>query len=125
MTDTPSTGLTKLLRKAQMTDDVDFLREGVRVFSEAVMEREVTQHVGAERHERAETRTGQRNGYRERRWDTRVDTTDLQVPRVRDGGGTANDTGRSDEEIDVVGGGAARSVHVHYSTRVTSVGPTA
>ena len=28
MTDTPSTGLTKLLRKAQMTDDVDFLRDG-------------------------------------------------------------------------------------------------
>jgi transposase-like protein len=85
MTDTLSIGLTKLLRKAQMTDNVDFLREGMRVFSEAVMELEVTQHVGAERHARAETRTGQRNGYRERRWDTRVGTIDLRVPRVRDG----------------------------------------
>ncbi len=85
MTDTLSIGLTKLLRKAQMAEDGDFLREGMRVFSEAVMEREVTQHIGAERHARTETRTGQRNGYRERRWDTRVGTIDLQVPRVRDG----------------------------------------
>ncbi len=85
MTDTLSIGLTKLLRKAQMAADVDFLREGMRVFSEAVMELEVTQHVGAERHARTPERTGQRNGYRERRWDTRVGTIDLQVPRVRDG----------------------------------------
>ncbi len=85
MTDPLSIGLTKLLHKAQLADDVDFLREGVRVFSEAVMELEVTQHIGAERHARTETRTGQRNGYRERRWDTRVGTIDLHVPRVRDG----------------------------------------
>jgi transposase-like protein len=85
MTDELSIGLTKLLRKAQMADDVDFLREGMRVFSQALMELEVTQHVGAERHMRTPERTGQRNGYRERRWDTRVGTIDLQVPRVRDG----------------------------------------
>jgi len=85
MTDPLSIGLTKLLRKAQMEADVDFLREGMRVFSEAVMELEVTQHIGAERHARTEARTGQRNGYRERRWDTRVGTIDLHVPRVRDG----------------------------------------
>jgi len=85
MTDSLSIGLTKLLRKAAMDNDVDFLREGVRVFSEALMEHEVTAHVGAERHARTPERTGQRNGYRERRWDTRVGTIDLQVPRVRDG----------------------------------------
>ena len=85
MTDELSIGLTKLLRKAAMAHDADFLREGVRVFSQALMELEVTQHVGAERHARTPERTGQRNGYRERRWDTRVGTVDLQVPRVRDG----------------------------------------
>ncbi len=85
MTEALSIGLTKLLRKAQMAEDVDFLREGMRVFSEAVMELEVTAHVGAERHARTAERTGQRNGYRERRWDTRVGTIDLHVPRVRDG----------------------------------------
>jgi transposase-like protein len=85
MADALSIGRTKLLRKAAMDGDVDFLREGVRVFSQALMELEVTQHVGAERHARTEPRTGQRNGDRERRWDTRVGTVDLQVPRVRDG----------------------------------------
>ena len=83
-------GLADLLRKAQRGEDGDFLREGMRVFAEAVRELEVTQHVGAERHARTASRTGQRNGYRERRVpsgqvDTRIGTIDLQVPRVRDG----------------------------------------
>lgn len=77
--------LGELLRKAELDGDADFLREGVRVLTQALMELEVTQHVGAERHERTLARTGQRNGYREREWDTRVGTIDLQVPRVRDG----------------------------------------
>lgn len=37
------------------------------------------------KHARTPERTGQRNGYRERQWDTRVGTIELQVPRVRDG----------------------------------------
>ena len=78
--------LETLLRKAQMEHDADFLRDGVRVLGEALMELEVTQYVGAERHERTPERTGQRNGYREREWDTRVGTVELRVPRVRDGG---------------------------------------
>jgi putative transposase len=77
--------LAELLRKAEMDQDVDFLREGVRALSQAVMEVEVSQHLGAERHERSGERTGQRNGYRERQWDTRVGSIELQVPRVRDG----------------------------------------
>ncbi len=85
MTDELSMALEELLRKAQLSEDVDFLREGVRVFSQALMELEVTQHVGAGRHERTSGRTGQRNGYRERQWDTRVGSMQLRVPRVRDG----------------------------------------
>src|SRR5439155_9289290 len=42
-------------------------------------------HVSAERHERTPERSGYRNGYRERPWDTRVGSIELQVPRVRDG----------------------------------------
>lgn len=85
MADTVSMALEELLRKAQLEQDVDVLREGVRVLSEALMELEVTQHVGAARHERTPERTGQRNGYRERQWDTRVGTIGIKVPRVRDG----------------------------------------
>jgi len=77
--------LEELLRKAQLDGDADFLRDGLRALSQAVMDVEVSQHLQAERHERTPERTGQRNGYRERQWDTRVGTIELQVPRVRDG----------------------------------------
>jgi putative transposase len=77
--------LAEVLRKAEERGDVDFLREGVRVLGEALMELEVTEHIGAGRHERTAERSGHRNGYRERLWDTRVGTVDLRVPRVRDG----------------------------------------
>jgi putative transposase len=85
MADEMRMALLELLRKAGLERDADFLREGVRVLSQALMELEVTQQVGAERHERTAERTGQRNGYRERAWDTRVGTLELRVPRVRDG----------------------------------------
>jgi transposase-like protein len=86
MADTVSMALAELVRKAEQQGDVDFLREGVRVLSQALMEVEVSQHIGAQRHERSAERTGHRNGYREREWDTRVGTIGLQVPRVREGG---------------------------------------
>ena len=85
MAGTVSMALAELVRKAEQNGDVDFLRDGVRVLSQALMEVEVSQHLGAERHERTAERSGQRNGYREREWDTRVGTIGLRVPRVRDG----------------------------------------
>jgi transposase-like protein len=84
MADELRIGLTQLLRKARMEHDADLLKEGVRVLSQALMEIEVEEHVGAARHERSAERVGQRNGYRERDWDTRVGTVELKVPRVRD-----------------------------------------
>ena len=57
MADEMRMALEALLRKAEPGEDVEFLREGVRVFSEALMEVEVARHVGAGRHER----TGQRS----------------------------------------------------------------
>ena len=84
MADELRIGLSELLRKAMIDQDPDFLKEGVRVLSQALMEMEVEEHVGAARHERSPGRVGQRNGYRERNWDTRVGTIELKVPRVRD-----------------------------------------
>jgi putative transposase len=84
MADELRIGLSELLRKAMIDQDAGFLKEGVRVLSQALMEMEVEEHVGAGRHERVPSRTGQRNGYRERSWDTRVGTVELKVPRVRD-----------------------------------------
>jgi putative transposase len=85
MADEMRIGLAQLLRKAQMEHDADFLKEGVRALSQALMEMEVEEHIGAGRHERAERRSGHRNGYRERTWDTRAGAIELKVPRVRDG----------------------------------------
>jgi transposase-like protein len=85
MADELSIALLEVLRKAQADGQVDFLRESVRTLAQAVLELEVTEHLGADRHERTTERTGHRNGYRERQWDTRVGTIELQVPRVRDG----------------------------------------
>jgi transposase-like protein len=65
--------------------DGDVLREGVRVWAQALMDTEVTALVGAARHERSEDRTGDRNGTRGRTWDTRVGTVDLAIPKVRPG----------------------------------------
>jgi putative transposase len=74
------------VRKAMADGDVDFLREGVRVLAEAVMEAEVTEVTGVPHGERdPEHRLTRRNGYRERRWDTRVGSVELSIPRVRDG----------------------------------------
>jgi putative transposase len=84
MADELRIGLQELLRKAMIDGDAGFLKEGVRVLSQALMEMEVQEHVGAAPHERSPSRTGQRNGYRERSWDTRVGTVELKVPRVRD-----------------------------------------
>jgi transposase-like protein len=54
------------LRKAMTDRDVDFLREGVRVLAEAVMEAEVTGLTGAAKGERApDRRLTSRNGYRD------------------------------------------------------------
>ena len=49
------------------------------------MEAEVTGLTGAAKGERApDRRLTSRNGYRERRWDTRVGTIGLAIPKVRD-----------------------------------------
>jgi putative transposase len=82
-----SMNLLDLVRKADSGDaDMDFLREGIRVLAQALMEADVTARVGAARGERnPEVSTTQRNGYRDRRWDTRVGTVELAIPKLRQG----------------------------------------
>ena len=50
-----------------------------------ILEAQVTESVGAQRHERSEERQGYRNGYRARTLYTRVGPVTLQVPQTRDG----------------------------------------
>jgi transposase-like protein len=78
--------LLEMFRTASAGGDVDVLREGVRILAQAIMEAEVTEVTGVPRGERdPERRRTHRNGYRDRRWDTRVGTIELAIPRVRDG----------------------------------------
>jgi transposase-like protein len=76
--------LLELVSKAE-GGDVDFLREGVRVLAQALMEAEVSAQIGAGHGQRVPDRVTHRNGYRLRDWDTRVGTIELAVPRVRSG----------------------------------------
>lgn len=50
-----------------------------------ILEAQVTETLGAERHERSDERQGYRNGYRARTLYTRVGPVTLQVPQTRDG----------------------------------------
>ncbi len=43
-------GLLELWRKAQTEEDADFLRDGVRVLRQALMELEVSEQLGATKH---------------------------------------------------------------------------
>ena len=80
-----SVNLLELLRKQASDGDLDFLREAVAVLADAVMDAEVSAQIGAGYGERSEERTTRRNGYRPRRWDTRVGSIDLQIPKLRQG----------------------------------------
>ena len=64
---------------------VDFLREAASAFVHVLMEAEASSQAGAALGERSESRVAYRNGYRERRWDTRAGTIDLAIPRLRSG----------------------------------------
>jgi putative transposase len=80
-----SVDITSFVGKLLEQDDVDALREGVRVLAQAVMETEVSSQIGAAPYERSSERVAYRNGYRTRRWDTRVGTIELKIPKVSAG----------------------------------------
>ena len=77
--------VTSFVGKLLEQDDVDALREGVQVLAQLLMEAEVSGQIGAAHYERSSERTAYRNGYRTRRWDTRVGTIELKIPKVTAG----------------------------------------
>ena len=68
-----------------LVDDPEFLRGLVERAVQAILEAEMTAHLGAARYERGEGRTGYRNGTKPRTLTTRVGTLELAVPQDRDG----------------------------------------
>ncbi|MFV1963380.1 MAG: IS256 family transposase [Acidimicrobiia bacterium] len=73
------------LRKQLETDDNDLLREMVARFAEELMSADADAACGASYGEVSADRVNLRNGYRTRRWDTRVGTIDLRIPKLRAG----------------------------------------
>ena len=63
----------------------DFMKELAEEVLQRLMAYDIDGRVGAGRYERNDERTTQRNGYRERAFDTRLGTLDLKIPKLRRG----------------------------------------
>jgi putative transposase len=74
--------LRTLLEKSS---DADLLREMIGFTAQRLMELEVEGLTGAAHGERSPERLNQRNGYRDRLWETRAGTVELRIPKLRKG----------------------------------------
>ena len=85
MAEVNSVDFARLVRENVEQASPDLLREMVQVFAEALMGAEADAICGAQYGTVSEQRVNRRNGYRPRRWDTRVGTIELAVPKLRAG----------------------------------------
>ena len=79
---TETMNLQDLLGK---TTDPDFLRQMIGFTAQRLMALEVEALTGAAPGVRTPERLNQRNGYRDRDWETRAGTVELRIPKLRKG----------------------------------------
>src|SRR3954469_14038164 len=78
--------IEEVVKDVMVREHGDFLRAAVEAVCAELMEGEVAGQIGAELGERRpDDRATHRNGYRPRRWDTRVGEIELQIPKIRQG----------------------------------------
>ena len=78
----PMMDLRELVEKS---GDADLLREMIGFAAERLMESEVGGQTGAAYGEKSPERWAQRNGYRDRDWQTRAGNVELRIPKLRTG----------------------------------------
>ena len=69
----------------EKSSDADLLREMIGFTAQRLMELEVESKTGAGYGEKSTERLAQRNGYRDRLWETRAGTVELRIPKLRQG----------------------------------------
>jgi putative transposase len=85
MADITSVDLARIAGDDLEQASQDLLRAMVKTFAEALMGTEADGLCGAPYGQPSEDRVNYRNGYRDRRWDTRAGTIELAIPRLRQG----------------------------------------
>ena len=77
--------LSELLDAFRTGEGLDLVREAVTLVAQELIESELTAHIGAERYERTESRTTERNGHRARVLSTKAGDVELAIPKLRKG----------------------------------------
>jgi putative transposase len=77
--------LSELLDAVRAGGDIDLIRTSVEAVLQALIDAEATAFIGAEPHERTDTRTNQRNGSRPRLLATKAGDVNLAIPKLRQG----------------------------------------
>jgi hypothetical protein len=101
------------LRALVEKSDGDFLREMIGFAAQRLMELDVENLTGAAHGVRDSNRLNQRNGYRDRMWETRAGSVELRIPKLRKGSYFPGflEPRRTAEKALTAGGLRARHLH--------------
>ena len=77
--------LSELLDAFRTGEGLDLVREAVTLVAQELIESELSAHIGAQRYERTESRTTERNGHRARMLSTKAGDVELAIPKLRKG----------------------------------------
>ncbi len=77
--------LLDLLEALKLADVTDRVRTATESLYQALIDAELTAVIGAEPHQRTDTRTAQRNGSRPRTLNTTAGDLELRIPKLRTG----------------------------------------